>query len=354
MFDLLKQLCSINGTSGDEDRVAEFIMDKCELYTEQNRFCGVVRRDALGNVLVFKKGLKASTQPVMFAAHMDEVGFIVTGVTKEGFLHFAPVGGINAGAVFGRTVVFENGVVGVVAGKPVHLLSKKEKDSQPKIEDLLIDIGVVSADGEAEVKAAGISPGDFCYFAEKNDELFSFENKSYLCAKAIDDRVGCAIMLDMLKHELEFDCIFAFTVQEEIGCRGAAAAAFNLEPSVCVVLEATTACDIAGVSGDEKICALGEGPVVSFMDKGTMYDRELYAIAVETAKENNIKIQTKSKVVGGNDASVIHKSVGGIRTIAVSAPCRYIHTPSCAANSRDIAEMRALAEKLLCKFAILQ
>ena len=339
MLDLLKQLCEINGTSGDEDRVAEFITDRIN---PQN---AVIRRDSLGNVLVFKKGKSTPQKVIMFAAHMDEVGFIVTDITKDGFLRFAPVGGISPDVVFGRKVVFNNDVTGVIAGKPVHLLSDKEKDSLPKIEDLFIDIGATDK-SDAETL---VSPGAYCYFSG-NFEKFG---ENMIRSKAIDDRLGCAIMLDMLKQELDYDCVFAFTVQEEIGCRGAAAAAFNLEPDICIVLEATTACDTAGVSDEEKVCEMRAGPVVGFMDKGTIYDRELHQIASKTAMENNINIQTKNKIVGGNDASIIHKSVGGVRTIAVSAPCRYIHTPFCVVNNQDIKDIRVLAEKLLCKFAIL-
>jgi len=194
-----------------------------------------------------------------------------------------------------------------------------------------------------------VSPGDYCYFVSEYQE---FQN-GIIRSKAIDNRLGCAIMLDMMKQELEYDCVFAFTVQEEIGCKGAGAAAFNLEPDICVVLEATTACDTAGVSDENKVCALGAGPVISFMDKNAVYDRQLYNIAVETGKENNIKTQTKNKIVGGNDAGVINKSAGGIRTIAVSAPCRYLHTPHSMADKNDMVQMRVLAEKLLSKYAVL-
>ena len=351
MLDLLKQLCQINGTSGDEERVAEFILANIE---PRN---AVVRRDYMGNVLVFKKGKVTPPKTVMFTAHMDEVGFIVTHITKEGFLRFAPVGGIEPGVVFGRKVFFdkaEGGVIGVIAGKPVHLLSAEEKSQQPKIEDLLIDIG---AEDKPQAESL-VSPGDYCYFVSEFEEMPNAAPgntlaATYLRSKAIDNRIGCAVMLDMMKRELGYDCVFAFTVQEEIGCRGAAAAAFNLEPDICVVLEATTACDTPGVAEDERICELGGGPVISFMDKGTLYDRRLYDIAVQTAAENNLKSQTKSKIVGGNDAGVIHKTMGGIRTIAVSAPCRYLHTPFSMVNSRDVMEVRTLAEKLLYKYAIL-
>jgi len=349
MLDLLEQLCEINGTSGDESRVAEFVASRINPQ-------GVnVHRDSLGNLLVFKKGRETPPKLVMFAAHMDEVGLIITDITKEGFLRFSSVGGINPGVVFGRRVVFSNTIMGVIASKPVHLLNEKEKDTQPKIKDLLIDIGAADK-SEAEKH---VSPGDYCYFVSEYTQ-----QNGHIFSKAIDNRLGCAVMLDMINQELEYDCVFAFTVQEEIGCKGAGCAVYNLRNlrnlknlnlnhEICVVLEATTACDTAGVSDKDKVCELGKGPVISFMDKGTVYDRQLYNMAVLTAKENNIKSQTKNKIVGGNDASVIHKSAGGMRTIAVSAPCRYLHTPHCVMNKQDAVETRLLAEKLLCKFAVL-
>ncbi|MCL2037100.1 MAG: M28 family peptidase [Oscillospiraceae bacterium] len=350
MIDLLKQLCEINGASGDEDRVADFLVSSIESHGVTGL---VVRRDSLGNLLVYKKGRHTPEKTLMFAAHMDEVGFIITDITKEGFLRFDTVGGINSDTVFGRRIVFDNGTVGVIAGKPIHLLNTKEKNKQPKIEDLMIDIGV-SSQSEAENL---VSRGDYCYFVSCFEEIENYKNLEshedrLLRSKAIDNRLGCAIMLDLLKSSLNYDCVFAFTVQEEIGCRGAAAAAFNIEPDICIVLEATTACDTAGVAEEDMVCELGKGAVVGFMDKGTAYDRGLYNITLETAKENNLLIQTKSKIVGGNDASVFHKSAGGIRTIAISAPCRYIHTPFCVANYKDIESMRKLAEKLLYKFAV--
>ena len=342
MFTLLKQLCKLNGGSGDENRIAEFIISN--INTER----AVVRRDNLGNVLVFKKGKNTPTNRVMFAAHMDEVAFIVTSVTKDGFLRFAPVGGIAPDVVFGRRVVFENGTHGVIAGKPVHLLDTKEKSLQPSVtKDLMIDIGAASAD------ETGFFGGEYCYFDGEYSE-FGGAGNNLIRSKALDDRIGCAIMLDMLGSELDYDAVFAFTVQEEVGCRGAAVAAFNIEPDICVVLEATTACDTAGISGAERICEVGAGPVIGFMDKSTAYDRKLYNLAFDTALDCKIKAQTKTMIAGGNDAGAIHKAICGVRTIAVSAPTRYLHTPACVADRNDILQMRELAEKLLCKFAMLK
>ncbi|MDR0222221.1 MAG: M42 family peptidase [Oscillospiraceae bacterium] len=338
MLELLKKLCALNGVSGDENDVADFIIG------EIGSDGVVVQRDNLGNVLVFKKGERTPNKKIMFAAHMDEVGFVVTDITKEGFLRFAPVGGISPSAVFGRGVVFKNNIVGVIGGKPVHLLDGDEKSKQPKIGDLLIDIG--AADKREAEKY--VQRGDNCYFT---GEFTEFGNNR-IGAKAIDDRLGCAIMLDMLRSDLKYDCSFAFTVREEVGCRGAGAAVFNLEPDICAVLEATTALDTPGVPESDAVCRLGMGTVVSYMDKGAVYDRELYNIAFETAEENNLKCQTKTKIIGGNDASAIHKSFGGVRTVALSCPCRYLHTSFCVIDKGDFSEMRVLAEKLSEKAAL--
>jgi len=333
-FELLKKLCALNGTSGDEERVADFIV------SEIKDISGVVvQKDNMGDVLAFKKGAYSPNKKVMLTAHTDEIGFIITDIDKDGYLRFAPVGGISPSAVFGRRVVFESGISGVIGGKPVHLLTSEEKDKQPKIEDLFIDIGALS---EEDAKNF-VSRGGSCYFSGEFAEI----GENMIISKGLDDRVGCAILIDLLCSELKYDCVFAFTVQEEVGCRGANAAAYNLEPDVCLVLEATTACDIAEVTGSGKVCALNGGTVVSFMDKGTVYDKELFDLAFKTAAENGLKCQTKTKVIGGNDASAIHKSLGGIRTLALSAPCRYLHTAYCAADKRDILEMRVLAEKMI-------
>jgi len=338
---LLKDLCGINGTSGDEKAVADFIIGKI------GGIDGVsVKKDNMGSVIAFKKGGETAAKKIMFTAHMDEVGFIITDIDKDGYLRFAPVGGISPSAVFGRRVCFKSGVIGVIGGKPVHLLSKEEKDKQPKTDDLLIDIGALSkSDAEKYIRR-----GDNCYFSGGFSEFG--DNK--IRSESIDDRVGCAIMIDMICSELKYDCRFAFTVQEETGCRGAYAAAYGVNPDIAVVLEATTACDVAGVKDGDEVCRLGQGTVVSYMDKGTAYDRELYSLAFKTAADNGLKCQTKTKIIGGNDASSIHKSLGGIRTIALSVPCRYLHTQYCVADKGDIADTRALAEKLLENIAQLQ
>lgn len=338
MLDIINELSVLNGTSGDENTVSEFIRSKIP------EKCKVMV-DKLGNIIVVKKGKNRPNKKIMLCAHMDEVGFIVTDITNDGYLRFAAVGGISPSAVFGRQVCFANGTVGVIGGKAVHHLSSEEKGKQPKIENLMIDIGAESRE-EAEKL---VSLGDYCYF---RSEFFTFGD-GYVKGKALDDRVGCAILLDMINCDLQYDCAFVFSVQEEIGARGAGTAAYYVRPDMAIVLETTTACDHAGVEDEKRICTLGDGCVVSYMDRSTSYDKELYRAAFEIAKKNSLSVQTKTMVAGGNDSGSIHRAVGGIRTIALSVPCRYLHTASNVIKECDIADTRILAEKMLEHMAML-
>ena len=337
--ELVKKLSALYGTSGDEEAVRNAIIDR--LPSDVN-----YRVDNLGSLIVEKKGAKTPAKKLMMAAHMDEVGFIVTYINDDGTLSFAPVGGILPAVVFGRQLVFKNGVHGAVAGKALHLLKSEEKDVQPKLSDLRIDIG---ADSREEAEKL-VSVGDCAYFTSEQLDF----GDGFMAGKALDDRVGCAVMLELLNKELPYDCTFVFTVQEEIGTRGAAAAAYSVNPDLAIVLETTTACDISGVEGEKKVCVLGEGPVVSYMDRSTIYDRELYRLAFDTAKELGIKCQTKSVVAGGNDSGAIHKAAGGVRTVAVSLPCRYLHSPSCVIKESDLFDSAKLAEALIGKLGALQ
>ena len=330
-YELTKRLSLADGTSGDEKRVRELIKSRLPSDCE-------VREDNLGNLIVFKKGAKTPKNKLMLCAHMDEVGFIVTYITDEGYLRFSAVGGIIPAVVFGRKVAFPNGTTGVIAAKATHQVSKEDDDKQPQLDDLLIDIGAADkADAEKYV-----SLGDCCVFVS---EYFEFGN-GFLKGKALDDRIGCAVMTEMLNSESEYDMYFVFTVQEEIGARGAAAAAYGIKPDYAVVLETTTACDIAGVEGEKRVCRCGMGCVCSYMDKGTMYDKELYSLAFDIAEKNGIKLQTKTVVAGGNDSKAIHISAGGIRTVALSVPCRYLHSPSCVVKKEDCDSLRKMASAM--------
>ncbi|MBP5458601.1 MAG: M20/M25/M40 family metallo-hydrolase, partial [Clostridia bacterium] len=167
--------------------------------------------------------------------------------------------------------------------------------------------------------------------------------------KALDDRIGCALLLDLIRSDLPYDTTFVFTVQEEVGARGAAAAAFKVQPDISVILETTTAGDICGVEGEQKACVLEGGPVVSYMDRVTVYDHALYTLAMDTAKAAGIPAQTKTRVAGGNDASTVQRTGAGSRVLAISAPTRYLHSPVDVIDKKDVENMRRLLKELLPK-----
>lgn len=330
---MLQQLCESSGISGDESGVREMIL------AEISPFVADVKIDALGNLVAFKKGAKKASKKLMISAHMDEVGFIVTHVTDEGLLKFAPVGGIDANAIYGKPVTVGNksltGVIGV--DKPVHLLKSEERQKSIAIDDMYIDI--VANDKRQALEH--VMPGDTVSFPAN----FKYEN-GMVKSKALDDRVGCFVLMNLIKQDLPFDTYFSFVVQEEVGLRGAKVAAFGIDPDAAIVVEATTAADIKGTAPEKQVCRLSNGAVIAFMDKNTVYDRALYDLALDLAKKNNIKVQVKSMVTGGNDAGAIHQSRAGVRTIAVSLPCRYLHTACGMICADDIWETQKLVEKL--------
>jgi len=333
MINELKDLCLLDGISGDEGQVREYIISRIKDKAE-------IKVDALGNVIAFVKGKNRSKNRVMISAHMDEVGMIVTYINEDGTLKLSPVGGIDPRVVFGRRVtVGKNNVVGVIGGTAVHNLSAEDRKKSVPFDKMAADIGCRSREEAQKL----VSPGDSVRFVS---DFVSFGD-GYVKCKAIDDRAGCAVMLRLIDEGLEYDAYFTFVVQEEIGLRGAKCAAYTVDPDYALVIEATTAADIPGVSGGSKVCVLGEGPVISFMDRHTVYDKELYALAFETAKENGIPCQTKTRVAGGNDAGAIHVSRGGVRTCAVSLPCRYLHSPSCVIRESDLENAYILTRLLL-------
>ena len=332
---MLKELCLINGTSGDEGKVRDYIITQIKDYCEYSV-------DNLGSIIAYKKGKKAPKQKISINAHMDEVGFIVTGITDDGYLRFTSVGGIDRRVCLDRIVtVGKKAVKGVIGDKAFHLLSSDEKDRCPSFDDLLIDIGATSKD-EAEQY---VSLGDFAYFDCDYVEL----GNGYIKAKALDDRIGCMLMIELIKSELEYDTVFCFNVQEEVGLCGSKCTSYAVDADIAIVLESTTAADLDGVSGANRVCVLGDGPVISFMDNRTIYDRELFELGFTVAKENNIPAQTKTAVAGGNDAGAIQTSGDGARVMAISLPTRYIHSGASVVKASDIDETRRLLKALLPK-----
>ena len=337
MINQLKSLCALSGVSGREENVRNYIISQISGFAEYNV-------DALGNLIVFKKGADIPKNKIMIASHMDEVGLIVTYITDDGYLKFDTIGGIDTRVILGRKVyIGEDGIPGVIGIKPVHVLKDEEKAIIPDLDNLFIDIGALNKEDAENY----INPGDFAIF----DSDFTEFGDGFIKARALDDRAGCAVLIEMIKSELHYDSYFVFTVQEEVGLRGAKTAAFSVAPDYAIVVETTTAADISGVSKEKQVCRLGDGAVISFMDRSTVYNRSLYDRAFDLAEKYKIKAQVKTYIAGGNDAGAIHSSGAGVRTLTVSLPCRYLHSPSCVICKSDIDEVYKMVKILAEEFA---
>lgn len=335
MIELMKELCALPGPSGCEDAVRAFVLKRVKPFADE------IRTDAIGNVMVFRKGRKALDRPVAVCAHMDEVGVIIKKITEDGMLKFGFVGGVDPRVVIGRPVRFGD-VPGVIGIKAVHLTTAAERRTMPKTKNLYIDIGATSRAAAEKL----VSLGDYGVFDSAVVEF----GDGLIKAKAIDDRVGCAALLRLLEDEPPVDTWFCFTVQEETGLRGAASMAFALDPGFAMVLEGTTAADLAEVKGADAVCRVRGGVVLPFMDGATIYDAALFELLRDACIKRGIPWQTKTRVAGGTDAGRIHKSRAGVRVCAAAAPVRYIHSPSSVAAKADceavLAAARAFLEEL--------
>ncbi len=330
MVETLKTLCALSGVSSFEDEVRGYIIDRVSPFADE------LRVDAMGNLIVFKKGAKPCKNKLMLCAHMDEVGLIVKGVTDDGFLKFGCVGGIDRRILLGKRVVLgEKKVPGVIGLKAVHLSTAEEQKKIPKLEKFYIDIGVKDKAAAEEL----VSVGDCGVFVSDVVEF----GDGYLKAKAIDDRVGCAVLIKLLEEELPMDCTFVFTVQEEVGTRGAFGATFSVTPEIALILEGTTAADHPTLEEERQVCWPGKGPVLSWMDRSAVYDRELFELLRELADKNDVPWQMKHMIAGGTDANAIQRTKAGVRVAGISAAVRYIHAPSSVVCKSDAENMLTLA-----------
>ena len=338
MIEILKELCAINGVSGDEEEVRDYIVSRAQKYADE------ITTDVMGNVLIFKKGAKTLEKSLVLCAHMDEVGLIVTGIAEDGYLKFAMAGGVDSRVVIGKTVTIgRQRVLGVIGCKAIHLTKAKDREKALETDDLYIDIGANNREDAEKL----VTPGDTGAF---DSEIREFGD-GYISAKAIDDRFGCAVLLDLVESDLPCDCLFAFTVQEEVGLRGAYAAAYRSAADVALIVESTTAADFPSVPENKKVCKAGGGAVIPFMDKGTIYDKELRSLLAELAYKNGIKWQTKNVVAGGTDGAAFQRSRAGIKTAAVSAPIRNLHSPSCVGKLSDMEAVCKLLRLFLKEMA---
>ena len=329
---LLERLCKCDGISGYEGKVRELIIEEIKPYADS------ISVDNLGNLIVHKRGKNRAKSKLMLSAHMDEVGLMITDITSDGYLKFDEVGGIDRRVLLGKSVtVGKNRINGVFGVKPIHLCKGEETTRIPELSEMYIDIGADSKEEALKHIKYGDSINFVSDFTATADSIIS---------KALDDRFGCFVLIDLIKSDLEYDMDFAFVVQEEVGLRGAKVAAYTVDPEFALVIETTTAADVPEIDENKQVCNLSDGAVISVMDRRTIYDKEMIALAFDCAEKSNIKAQYKRAVAGGNDAGVIHSSRSGVRTLAVSLPCRYLHSPNCVVNKQDCENMLKLVSEL--------
>jgi putative aminopeptidase FrvX len=310
----LRELSEAVGVSGDEGDVRAILLDAVRGHVDE------VKVDALGNVLAFQRGTGRQRLRVMLAAHMDEVGLMVAGHDSDGFLRVRAVGGIDPRLLPGALLqVGSEHIPGVIGVKPVHLLKEEEGQRAPKVDDLVVDVG---ARGKDEAKR--LAPlGTYAAFATRFREL-----GPTVTGKAFDDRVGCAVLVELLRGErFRFDIHAAFTVQEEVGLRGARVAAYAIEPDCAFALEGTIADDIPKDKDVSPTTELGQGPAITVMDRSFIADRRLVRLLTTTAEALGIPYQIKQPGIGGTDAGAIQPARGGVPSVTVAVPCRYIHSP---------------------------
>jgi len=330
LIEILKNLSEIFGPSGKEDRVRDYLKKLLESHVEE------VEEDFLGN-LYMRKG--TGRPEVLLCAHMDEVGFIIKGITEDGFLKFTPVGGIDPEILPGKKVVFENGKNGVIGYKPFHLQKKEERGKKISFNDLVIDAGMHDRK-EAE---RNFSPGDYAVF----DTSFKESGKRFIKGKAFDDRVGCAIIAEILRNfDFEFKVTALFSVQEELGLRGAKIGGERVKPDISLIIEGTAAGDFYQRDGKD-FPFLGKGPVLTVLDRSCVVDKELLNYLGEISKKNKIPYQYKKPLIGGTDAGMIQLSGEGVRVGIISVPIRYIHSPVSLAENKDVRMTFSLAFNFL-------
>ena len=351
---LIDRLCDAFGPSGCEDDVGALIKE------EISDVCPKAAYDRMGNLIAvmrFGDVTAPMRRRIMISAHMDEVGFMITEIHKDGYLGFDTVGGISDSVIAGRRVKIKKAdgtlLSGVIASKAIHHKDKEERKKAVAVNKLLIDIGAI----DKEDAEKHVSIGDFVTF---DSEFYCF-GEGMIKGKALDDRMGCAAMIEVMRAlyaspvSENADVCFCFTVREEIGYSGARIAAYELRPEYALVLETTAVADIADVKPSKRVADVGGGVVISVMDRSTIYDKKLVGKTFEVARQNGIKAQIKRYVSGGNDAGHIHKTAEGAKVVTMSVPTRYLHSPACVASTEDYFAQRDLCEAMirsLCKDTI--
>ena len=341
---LLEKLCQAFGPTSCEYEVADSLEKELKGKYDEHI------TDFIGDNIYVIKG--KTNKKLMLSAHMDEVGFMISSIDENGYIYFQTVGGFDVKVLCGRKLFVgdygKKKISGLIASKAIHQQSWEERGRATPIDKMYIDIGATSKEDAEKY----VSVGDYAVF----DSDFVKFGDGMIKAKAIDDRLGCAVLCDIINYihenkiKPDFDLYFCFTVREEVGRSGAVITANRVQPDMAVVLESTAVGDIAGTPEHKRVAKTGDGPTVSVMDHSTVYLPEMVEFAMGLGKKYDIPCQLKKYVSGGNDAGSIHKAVGGVKTIALSCPTRYIHSASCVINEKDYNSMYELAKQIaLCK-----
>ncbi len=328
---LLERLCNAISVSGDEGEVRQIVLEEVKPYADE------VKIDSLGSVLVKKQGTGENRLRVMLDAHLDEVGFMLVAEDGDGIYRFETVGGLDVRQLVGKQVlVGRNKTPGVIGARPIHLTTAEERQRKIPLDQLRIDIG---PGGKAKI---GDRAGFATQFRRVGPSIF---------AKSIDNRIGCAILIELLKNAPpNIDLCLAFSVQEEIGLRGAKVAAFAFNPDLAIAVDSTPANDLPMHDGRENIfynSKLGLGPAIYRYDVGTISDPRLVRLLTDTADAAKIPYQFRQPGGGGTDAGSIHKALAGIPTVSVSVPGRYAHTSTLVARMDDWKNTQALLQAAL-------
>ena len=322
--ELLANLCEVAGAPGYESRVRKIVLKEIKPYVDE------ISIDNMGNVIAIKKGKER--KKVMIGAHMDEIGFIVTHIDEKGFVYFHTLGGFDPKTLTAQRVVIhgKKDVIGVMGSKPIHLMSAADRKKVPTTKDYFIDTGL---DKKALEKLIGI--GDTITRERKMIEMGDCLN-----CKSLDNRVSVFILIEMLKKITKtppYDIYAVFTVQEEIGIRGANVSSMQINPDFGFGLDTTIAWDTPGSTKQEQVSALGEGACIKVMDSSTVCDYRMVAYMKEVAKKNKIKTQLEILPAGGTDTSGIQRmNPGGAIAGAVSIPTRHIHQVIEMVNKNDV------------------
>jgi len=334
MIEVLEKLSNTNGVTGREGEVRDLMKSFLKPYVDE------IREDKLGNLIALKKG-KTDAPTVMLAAHMDEVGLMVKNIKKKGFLQFAKIGGIDDRVILAQKVIVHTDrgpLPGVIGSKPVHIQREEEKKKVIDSDKLFIDIG--SRDKE-EAEKMGVQVGDVVSF----DTKFARIGNGVVLGKAFDDRVGCTVMVEILRRLKKVDSnVYAVgTIQEEVGLRGATIAAFQVASDIGIALDSTIAGDIPGVAEGEATAKMGDGPVLTVADAGLIVHPKVLRLFVDSAKENNIPYQLETGIRGATDAARIALSREGVPSGVISVPARYIHSPAGIIDIDDVEKAVQLA-----------